>query len=161
MSGEKLIINIRQLVSDFGSSLESRISEEKVRLRTMIRRKGHYSGTEINEQWWKRYTRDKMFARGAGEYWYDGDAFYFRRYLTKTPIVIHFKDIKEIKTGKWHAGQWAGGRHIIKLIWQQGTLTLSSGFIFSKNHIEVQTLHQELQNFVKAKRAFNKASQPT
>ena len=98
----------------------------------MIKRKGHYSGTEIDEKWWKRYKKDKMFARGAGEYWYDSDAFYFRRYLTKAPIVIHYNDIKEIKTGTWHGGQWAGGRKVIKLVWQKEDVSLSSGFILSK-----------------------------
>ena len=118
----------------------------------MIKRNGHYSGTEIDETWWKRYTKDKMFARGAGEYWYDSDAFYFRRYLTKTPIVIHFKDIREIKTGKWHSGQWAGGRNIIKLIWQKGDVTLSSGFVLSKSPHETENIKRELHNYINRKR---------
>lgn len=113
----------------------------------MIKRKGHYSGTEIDGKWWKRYKKDKMFARGAGEYWYDIDSFYFRRYLTKVPIVIHHKDIKEIKTGKWHSGQWAGGKIIIKLIWQKGDLTLSSGFVLSKSQTETENIEQELQKY--------------
>jgi len=120
----------------------------------MIKRKGHYSGTEIDEKWWKRYTKDKMFARGAGEYWYDSDSFYFRRYLTKAPIVIHYKDIKEIKAGKWHSGQWAGGRKIIKLIWQKGDLILSSGFVLSKGQIETENIKKELQSYLKYKKAF-------
>jgi hypothetical protein len=115
----------------------------------MIKRKGHYAGTEIDETWWKRYRAEKMFARGAGEYWYDANAFYFRRYLTKAPIAIYFEDVKEIKTGKWHAGQWAGGKKIVKLIWQKGFLTLSSGFVLSGDHRASQNILQELQGFVK------------
>jgi hypothetical protein len=29
---------------------------------------GIYFGTEINEKWWKRYTKDKLFMRGNGTY---------------------------------------------------------------------------------------------
>lgn len=115
----------------------------------MIERKGHYSGTEVNEKWWKRYRKDKMFARGAGEYWYDSESFYFRRYLTKTPIIIKFSDVKEMKTGKWHAGQWAGGRSIIKMIWQKDGLILSSGFILSKSFTETEKIRRELESCIK------------
>jgi hypothetical protein len=113
----------------------------------MIKRKGHYSGTEIEEKWWKRYGKDHMLSRGAGEYWYGGDSFYFRRYLTKSPIVIKFSDIKEIKTGKWHAGQWAGGRQIVKIFWEKGGVKLSSGFIVSKSRIGTENIVQELRSY--------------
>lgn len=108
------------------------------------RRKGHYFGTEINEKWWKRYRKDKMFARGTGEYWYDTDALFFRRYLTDDPMIIRFGDVKEIKTGKWHAGQWAGGRQIIKMIWRKEGLTLSSGFLLSRSRSETERIKREL-----------------
>jgi hypothetical protein len=118
----------------------------------MIKRKGHYYGTEIGEKWWKRYKKDKLFARGTGEYWHDSDSFYFKRYLTKTPIAINFRDIKEIKKGKWHAGKWAGGRQIIKLIWQKGNVILSSGFLLSKSQTDSENIMQELQNYTKTKK---------
>ena len=51
----------------------------------MDKKKGHYIGTEINEKWWSRYRGEGFFARGNGEYWFDEDFFYFRRYLTKEP----------------------------------------------------------------------------
>ena len=60
---------------------------------------GLYFGTEINEKWWKRYTKDKLFMRGNGTYWYDDKGFYFLRYLTKTPIFIPFHTISKIKLG--------------------------------------------------------------
>ena len=66
---------------------------------------GLYLGTEIDEKWWKRYTKDKMFARGNGKYSYDNEGFYFLRYLTKLPITIPFKNVTEFKIGKWHSGR--------------------------------------------------------
>ena len=67
------------------------------------RRKGHYLGTEIDEKWWKRYRKDKMFARGNGEYWFDDATLYFRRYLTKHPIQIQLAKVFQVKIGKSHA----------------------------------------------------------
>ena len=61
----------------------------------MSKNKRHYFGTEIDGKWWKRYTKNKLFARGAGEYWYDDNSFNFRRYLTQTPRVFHYQDIVE------------------------------------------------------------------
>ena len=118
----------------------------------MIKRKGHYSGTEVDDKWWKRYKKDKMFARGTGEYWYDSQSFYFKRYLTQTPMVLRYKDIIEIKTGKWHAGQWCWGRQIIKFIWQKDGISLSSGFRLSKRENETDNIIKELHNFIKAER---------
>jgi hypothetical protein len=92
------------------------------------RKTGHYFGTEIDEKWWKRYKKEHMFARGKGAYWYDGEAFYFLKMLTKTPMAIPFGRIVGFKTGKWHAGQWAGGRRVLKIIWEREGLRLSSGF---------------------------------
>lgn len=117
-----------------------------------MKRKGHYSGTEINEKWWKRYRKDGMFARGTGEYWYDSDSFYFMRYLTKTPMAIRLGDVKEIKAGRWHAGQWAGGRPIMKIIWQKGSLMLSSGFIVSKSRTEAEEIMRDLETHIKTGR---------
>jgi len=82
----------------------------------MDKKKGHYIGTEINEKWWSRYRGEGFFARGNGEYWFDEDFFYFRRYLTKEPIKIPFNRIKEIKTGNWHAGRWCVGIRVIKIV---------------------------------------------
>ena len=106
--------------------------------------KGHYFGTEINEIWWKRYTRDRLFARGVGEYWYDDSAFYFRRYLTKTPIILNYADVIELKTGRWHAGRWAAGRPILKIIWQHKGIRLSSGFLLTSSPEAYQRIRQQL-----------------
>jgi hypothetical protein len=116
----------------------------------MLKRKGHYFGTEIDEQWWRRYTKDKFFARGAGEYWYDNTRFNFRRYLTKTPIVLHYQDIIELKTGCWHAGRWSGRRPIVKFIWEKGGLKLSSGFLLSRQTRETEDMLAEFRAFISA-----------
>ena len=107
---------------------------------------GLYFGTEINEKWWKRYTKDKLFMRGNGTYWYDDTGFYFLRYLTKSPIFIPFHAITEIKLGTWHSGRWAFGNLIIKLVWKKGDLILSSGFIVSDNRKETMNIKQLLDN---------------
>lgn len=118
-----------------------------------IKRKGHYFGTVIDGKWWKRYRKGGMFARGTGEYWYDSDSFFFRRYLTKTPIIIRFRDVSEIRTGKWHAGQWAGGRQVIKIIWQKDGLTLSSGFLLSKSLEETERIKREIVRLTESVRS--------
>ena len=101
---------------------------------------GHYLGTEIDEKWWSRYRKDGLFACGNGEYWIANNCFCFRRYLTKSEIVIPLNEVKEIKTDKWHASRWAGGALIIKLIWYKNSMKLSSGFVVSKDTAETNKL---------------------
>lgn len=107
---------------------------------------GHYLGTEINEKWWRRYSRNKMLARGKGNYWYDDNSFFFLRILTNNPISISFSDIVEFKVGKWHAGKWGNGKPILKIIWFDNTQKLSSGFIIHNELVEVNKLIDELKN---------------
>ena len=101
---------------------------------------GHYLGTEIDEKWWSRYRKDGLFARGNGDYWIANNCFYFKRYLTKTDIVIPLNEVREIKTGEWHAGRWAGGATVLKLIWIKRSMRISSGFVVSKNTAETNRL---------------------
>ena len=109
------------------------------------RRKGHYLGTEIDEKWWKRYKKDKFFARGNGEYWIDDNALYFRRYLTKHPIVIPFTKFIDVKIGRSHAGRWLLGSRVLKLIWEKDGMKLSSGFIISRNQQETEAVMADLK----------------
>ena len=111
----------------------------------MIRRKGNYVGTVIDDRWWKRYLKDKLFAKGNGEYRYDETAFYFRRYLTHSPIKIHFEKIIGIKTGKTHAGQWLMGAPIVKLYWEKEGVRLSSGFLLSRNLAVTESVIADLR----------------
>lgn len=106
---------------------------------------GLYLGTEIDEKWWKRYTKDELLARGNGKYWYDSEAFYFLRYLTKQPITIPLKNITKFKTGKWHSGRWCFGYPVLKIIWTKEQLKLSSGFIMSKNRNDIEKIISELK----------------
>ncbi len=94
----------------------------------MEKRPGSYLGTEIDEKWWKRYREDGFFARGSGEWWIDGGALCFRRYLTRRPLVIPFDKVTEVRIGTWHAGRWILGRPIFKVLWTRDGLKLSSGF---------------------------------
>lgn len=101
---------------------------------------GLYLGTVIDDKWWKRYMKDKMFARGNGKYWNDDRAFYFHRYLTKDPISIPWELVKDIKAGQCHAGKWCMGLPILKILWRKNDLELSSGFLLSKKAEEVENL---------------------
>ncbi len=110
----------------------------------MEKRKGHYLGTEIGQKWWRRYRGEGFFARGNGEWWYDNECFYFRRYLTKRALRIPRGSIRSITTGSWHAGRWAGGIQILKIMWENEALPLSSGFVISKNRNETMQLGDQL-----------------
>jgi len=106
---------------------------------------GLYLGTEIDEKWWRRYAKDKLLVRGNGKYWDDDQAFYFLRDLSKEPIRIPFDKIKEFKTGKWHSGRWCLGLPILKIVWTQEGLRLSSGFFVSKSEEDVRRLIADLK----------------
>ncbi len=122
--------------------------------------RGHYLGTEIEEIWWRRYRKNGLFARGNGEYWLDGDYLNFRRYLTRTPIVIDLSRMIELKLGTWHAGRWAAGLTVFKFLWKKDGLLLSSGFILSKDPAEVQRLADHLRQRI-AERRTPPAATPT
>ena len=117
---------------------------------------GKYFGTEIEGKWWKRYTKGKMLSRGNGTFLYDKQSISFLRKLTKTPISIDFEDILEIKSGKWHAGQWAAGRQVIKVIWKNNNQLLSSGFTISKTTEKSDEILSELINIIKSKQVIRK-----
>lgn len=114
----------------------------------MPKRVGAYLGTEIDEIWWKRYKKDGFFARGNGEYWFEDEGFYFRRYLTKKPIIIPYCSIESLQLGKWHAGQWRMGKAIVKIVWLKDGLRLSSGFVLARSLDETLNLQAELENRV-------------
>lgn len=111
----------------------------------MDRRRGHYLGTEIDEKWWKRYRRNKFFARGTGQYWMDEEGFCFRRTLTKRPICVPFGQIDRIKLGNWHAGRWCAGLTVLKILWQKDGQRLSSGFVVSRSEAETLNLKAAIE----------------
>lgn len=106
---------------------------------------GKYLGTEIEEKWWRRYTKDKMLARGNGIFTYNKNLIAFQRYLTENPVRIEASKIREFKIGKWHAGQWGVGKEILKVIWENNGQILSSGFTILKHSKNVSELIQELK----------------
>lgn len=109
---------------------------------------GKYYGTEINEKWWRRYGKNKMLARGNGSFSFNNHAISFLRQLTKTPITIDVDKVKEIKTGKWHGGQWGAGQLIIKILWYENNQLLSSGFSLTENTHEIDNILLELKELV-------------
>ena len=93
------------------------------------RKSAAYMGTEIDMKWWKRYRVSPFFARGNGFIWLQDNSLYFHKLLTKIPMEIKLSSIIQLKTGKWHAGQWCLGNPIIKVIWNNEKMEmLSSGF---------------------------------
>lgn len=102
---------------------------------------GHYLGTEIEG---RRYRRDRLFARGNGRYWFDEDHLCFRRYLTRQPIVIPLARVQRVEIGTWHAGRWAAGIPIVKLVWLHEDHTLVSGFLLAKDRSAVDSIVDDL-----------------
>ncbi|MDW7761628.1 MAG: hypothetical protein SCM96_13470 [Acidobacteriota bacterium] len=74
---------------------------------TMEKKRGHYLGTEIDGKWWRRYAKDGLLARGIGEFGMDES------------FMIAFRDVLDVKVGKWHSGKWAGGQPVVKIIWKK------------------------------------------
>ncbi len=110
---------------------------------------GLYLGSEIvGRKLWKRYLKDKLFARGNGKYWFDSSGFSFLRYLTSTPIYIPFSEVIEIQLGTKHAGRWVMGRLIVKVIWRKDNVILSSGFLVSKAREDARALKAELEKII-------------
>jgi hypothetical protein len=110
--------------------------------------KGHYLGTELENKWWKRYKRNKFFARGNGEYWFDNVAFFFHRYLTKHPIEIPLEKIMKLEIGKSHAGRWLFKLRVLKIIWEKEGMILSSGFIVARNQQETEIVMADLKRLI-------------
>jgi hypothetical protein len=104
------------------------------------KRRGHYLGTEIDGKWWRRYRKDGFFVRGLGEYWIENSFLYFHRYLTLNPIVISLCDVCEVKIGKWHSGSWAGGKPVVKILWEKDNRKLCSGFVLSADKKETESI---------------------
>jgi hypothetical protein len=111
-----------------------------------LTKKGLYLGTEIDEKWWKRYIHNKFFMRGNGKYWVDQTSFYFLRYLTKDPMIIPFNKITGLKEGKWHSGKWVGNLLVLKILWVENGVKLSSGFVITRNSIKFHQILDELRN---------------
>jgi hypothetical protein len=109
------------------------------------KRRGHYLGTEVDEKWWRRHTKDKLLSRGLGECWIEEGSLLFRRLLTSDPIAIPLRDVYEIKVGTWHSGRWAAGAPVVKVVWRKDDLRLSSGFVLSADLTETKALVGELR----------------
>lgn len=117
------------------------------------RQDGHYLGTEIDEKWWKRYYKDKLLARGNGEYWIEQDAFCFHRFFTRSDVKIRFQDIVDVKIGKWHSGRWYSGWPIVKIVWIKEGVRLSSGFGITENLSTAMSIVDDLKQRAGIKKA--------
>ncbi len=115
--------------------------------------KGYYFGTEIDRKWWKRYKADSMFARGNGEFWMDEQGIHFRKFLTKKPLLVSWKEMRGAELGKWHAGRWGGGRPVMKIDFERNGNKLCAGFSISKAWDQMEAFVRDLNaNIQKASR---------
>jgi len=110
---------------------------------------GKYFGTGTDKKWWKRYRRNNLLARGNGTFSYNEQSISFLRLLTTKPIIIELEQIVEIKVGKWHAGQWGAGKPILKIIWKNKNILLSSGFSISTEPDAIKEVLNDLNNILK------------
>jgi len=108
---------------------------------------GLYYGTTKGKSWWRRYKQGGWFSRGNAETWIDSDGVHFHRYLTKDTKTIPLKAIREITTGRWHAGKWTGAP-VIKITWEEGHLELVTGFSISWKREETQRWVSEIRRLV-------------
>lgn len=108
---------------------------------------GGYIGTEIDEKWWRRYKENGFFMRGNGEGELTADGLSFRRYLTKDPLIIPYRNITNITFGSWHAGKWLAGQKAMKLHWhcEGDTRKLCSGFYFKLSKDQQQQLIETIK----------------
>jgi len=116
-------------------------------------RRGHYLGTEVDERWWRRYAQEGFLARGTGTWWLDDEAFRFHRTLTRAPLAIAFADVLEVKLGRWHAGRWAGGAPVVKLVWARDGARLGSGFVIGRDPREAEALARAILSRVRTEQA--------
>lgn len=100
----------------------------------MLSGQGGYLGTEMDGKWYRRYMAEGFFARGSGRWWFEEDAFCFRRKLLKTPMRIPFAAVTGVRVGSWHAGKWVLRPVAVKVDWELDGRALSSGFVFAKSH---------------------------
>ena len=108
------------------------------------KKKGSYFGTEIDGKWWKRYKKDGLFARGKGQFWMDEEGIRFHRLLTREPLLIRWGEMTGTRLGKWHAGQWAIGRPILKVEFERSGLHLSAGFYLANDWQGMSALSADL-----------------
>mgnify|MGYP003667421016 CR=1 FL=1 len=108
---------------------------------------GGYIGTEIDEKWWRRYKENGFFMRGNGEGELTENGLSFRRYLTKDPLIIPYKNITGITFGKWHAGKWLAGKPVLKLHWtaEGDARKLCAGFYFKLSENQLQRLVETIK----------------
>lgn len=110
-----------------------------------VARRGYYLGTELNGRWWRRYARDGFLARGLGDWWLDDAALHFHRRLTRVPLGIPLVDVLEVELGRWHAGKWAGGAAVVKVVWVRDGRRLSSGFVVGRDAGGAEALAREVR----------------
>jgi len=72
-----------------------------------------------------------------GRFWCESGQLHFRRFLTRTPIVIPLRAVTRVALTAWHAGRWSGTRRIIVLVWQRDGMELHSGFVLTRSRRDI------------------------
>jgi hypothetical protein len=113
-------------------------------MKMVDKKAGHYLGTEVAGNWWRRYFREGFLARGNGTYWFEEDRFCFLRYLTSEALCIPYSQIEKLSIGTWHAGRWNLGRPIVKIHWEHNGKQLNSGFVVGRTHSDADAFVTEI-----------------
>ncbi|MBD3404453.1 hypothetical protein GF420_16295 [candidate division GN15 bacterium] len=116
----------------------------------MEKRRGHYMGTELDEKWYRRYKKEGFFARGLGDWWIENNIFRFHRIMLKKDLEIPLARVRAIELGRWHGGQWAGRKRVLKFIWEHEGRRLSSGFVLTRSSEDAARLREELERQITA-----------
>ena len=109
------------------------------------KRNGQYLGTEIDHNWWQRYSKDGFFTRGAGEYWIEGGFLFFQHQVRQEPIKLPLRDIVEVVLYPCSRRAKLGVIQVIKLIWRKEGKWLCSGFVLSGSPDEISCLLASLR----------------
>jgi hypothetical protein len=107
-------------------------------------------GTELDEKWYRRYKKKGFFARGLGDWWIENNIFRFHRIMLKKDLEIPLARVRAIELGRWHGGQWAGRKRVLKFIWEHEGRRLSSGFVLTRSSADAARLREKLERQITA-----------
>ena len=112
---------------------------------TTQKRSGQYLGTEIDHNWWQRYSKDGFFTRGSGEYWIEDGFLFFQHQVRQEPIKMPLQDIVEVILYPCNRRAKIGVIQVIELVWQKDGKWLCSSFVLSGDPEEISCLLASLR----------------
>ncbi len=122
------------------------IPEEPRGAELLYERNAYYFGTTVGASSLRRYMLNGMSARGNGELWLTTNGILFKRLFEADPFRIPLSWVLRIEEGTGHAGKWAMGRKVIKVVWNKKGGMLISGFLVpaSEHHRWLGQMRKEV-----------------